>query len=39
MTLIDEWTEMLVAADPTLSIWEAQELAEQLILEAYPDRI
>ena len=31
MTLIDEWTEVLVAADPTLSIREAREVAEQLM--------
>ena len=38
MTFIDEWTEILMAAEPTLSIQEAQELAEQIILETYAER-
>ena len=35
MTLIDILTEFLMAGEPGLAIWEAQELAEQYILEAF----
>ena len=33
MTLLDELATILMAAAPRLSIWEAQNLAEQYILE------
>ena len=38
MTLLDELTEFLMTIRPELSIWEAQEFAEQYILETYTGR-
>jgi hypothetical protein len=38
MTLIDALTEFLMAIRPDLSIWDAQEFAEQYILETYAGR-
>ena len=35
MTLLDVWTEIVLACDSGLSIWEAQELAEQYIIDTY----
>ena len=35
MTLIDIWTEILMREEPGLPIWEAQELAEQHIINTY----
>jgi len=38
MTLLDELTEFLMTIRPDLPIWEAQEFAEQYILEIYTGR-
>jgi len=38
MTLLDELTEFLMTIRPDLPIWEAQEFAEQYILEVYTGR-
>ena len=35
MTLIDIWTEIVLACDPGISIWEAQDLAERYIVDTY----
>jgi len=35
MTLIDILTAFLMADEPGLTIWQAQELAEQYILETF----
>jgi len=35
MTLLDIWTEIVLACDSGLSIWAAQELAEQYIIDTY----
>ena len=35
MTLLDVWTEIVLACDSGLSIWEAQELAERYIVDTY----
>ena len=35
MTLIDIWTEIVLACDPGISIWDAQDIAERYIMDTY----